>query len=75
MVDSRKCPCRYCNDRHAGCHSKDCPNGWYEWEMAKFKEYEERERKIESENDYYDAHGYAIRHTINRSNNMRSHKR
>lgn len=66
MVDSRKCPCRYCKDRHEGCHSKDCPNGWYEWEMDKRRQYEERERQIISDGNYYDAHGYAIRLTMNR---------
>ena len=27
-----KTPCKKdCPDRKAGCHNKDCPHGWYEW--------------------------------------------
>lgn len=27
----RECPCRYCNEHRAGCHTRACPHGWWEW--------------------------------------------
>lgn len=31
------CPCKGCTPetgRAPGCHTRDCPRGWYEWEQA-----------------------------------------
>ena len=41
-------PCKWCQDRHAGCHTKDCPHGWYEWDK---KHKEERDRIWKEKND------------------------
>ena len=46
------CPCKFCTtDRHPGCHTVQCPNGWFEWNeyMAdrrnrRYKETQERQR-------------------------------
>lgn len=35
-------PCKKdCPDRKAGCHNKDCPHGWYEWNEAHIRLREE----------------------------------
>ena len=28
---TKECPCKTCEERHAGCHTADCKNGWPEW--------------------------------------------
>lgn len=43
-------PCKTCvhPDRHPGCHNKDCPKGWYEWDLEhkKLKEEEAKEKAV-----------------------------
>lgn len=36
-----KCPCKGCEDRHPGCHTIQCPHGWYEWDQYMIKRREE----------------------------------
>ena len=41
----QKCPCRNCTDRHPGCHTIQCPNGWYEWDQYMIKRREAINKK------------------------------
>lgn len=50
-----KNPCRDCKDRHAGCHTKDCPHGWYEWDIA---HKEQRQRIWQEKQNQYRASDY-----------------
>lgn len=41
MMSGYDCPCRTCTPetgRAPGCHTKDCPNGWYEWDQKHQKD-------------------------------------
>jgi hypothetical protein len=43
-------PCRKdCPDRKEGCHTRECPHGWYEWHegYVKLKQEEAKERHID----------------------------
>lgn len=36
MNRNDECPCHGCTTetgRGPGCHNKDCPHGWYEWDQ------------------------------------------
>lgn len=47
------CPCRGCTPdtgRAPGCHSPDCPHGWYEWDRA-----HKAERDARNAADYADS--------------------
>ena len=40
-----KCPCGDCTPetgRGPGCHNKDCPRGWYEWDQRQQARRQER---------------------------------
>lgn len=43
-----ECPCRHCTSetgRKVGCHSRDCPHGWYDWDRRHKESREEQRRK------------------------------
>ena len=39
------CPCRHCNEHRAGCHTIQCPHGWYQWNEAMVKRRDEINKK------------------------------
>ena len=48
----QKCPCRDCTDRHPGCHTRLCPNGWYEWDQYMIKRREEINKQKQEITNY-----------------------
>ena len=47
------CPCRHCNEHRAGCHTIQCPHGWYQWNEAIVKRRDEINKKKAEKARYY----------------------
>ena len=48
----QKCPCRDCTDRHPGCHTIQCPHGWYEWDQYMIKRRDEINKQKQELTNY-----------------------
>lgn len=48
----QKCPCKDCEDRHYGCHTRQCPHGWWEWDQYMIKRREEINKERQDLTNY-----------------------
>lgn len=71
----QSCPCRYCTDRHPGCHTIQCPHGWYQWNEYMAKRRNEISKEKEQIANYYRYRKESFRKMSDRGGSIRQNKR
>ena len=71
----QKCPCHYCEDRHPGGHSIQCPHGWYQWNEYMNKRRDEISKEKERIAEYYRYRKESLRKMSDRGGSIRQQKK
>lgn len=71
----RKCPCKDCDEHAPGCHTIQCPHGWYQWNEYMNKRREEINAEKERIAEYYRYRKEALRKMQDRGSSIRQAKK
>lgn len=75
QITPQQCPCKDCEQRHPGCHTIQCPNGWWEWNKYMQERREQRYKEDQERQNWWRYRHETITRMKSRGGSQRQAKR